>query len=280
MVGPLSFAAMGFSLIVPIGLYLVVLVLFVRRARTGMFPVLIGAAVFLVFALVLEQLLHLLVLRGIPATASIVKKPLAYALYGGLAAGVFEETGRLAGFSLFFKKKHRWEDGVAYGLGHGGLEVLYIGGILALSQVNNIALSVAINTGNWARIAKAVSALPQRAAALETARQQLISLPAWEFLAGGWERIMALCIQLGLSLIVLYAVAHRRWLFYALAVLLHALVDFSAVYLKQRGVGIPALEGVVTLFAVLALFFVLISRKRWHVPEAPAGTQPEQTPAP
>lgn len=264
MVGALSFAAMGFTLVVPIGLYIVFLVLFVRRFRTGMRPVLIGAAVFLVFALVLEQLLHLLVLRGIPATAAFFKNPLAYALYGGLAAGVFEETGRLAGFSLFFKKNRRWEDGVAYGLGHGGLEVLYIGGILAVTQVNNLALSAAIDTGNWERIAGAVSALPQKAAALETARQQLVSLPAWEFLAGGWERIMALCIQLGLSLLVLYAVAHRRWLFYGLAVLLHALVDFSAVYLKQRGVGVPVLEGVVTLYALAALVFVLLSRRRWR----------------
>lgn len=271
MVGPLSIAAMFITMLVPIGLFIVLLILFLRHFHTGMRPVLIGAAVFFVFALVLEQLVHLAVLRGIPATAALFKNPLAYAVYGGLAAGLFEETGRLCGFSLFFKKSHRWEHGVAYGLGHGGLELLYIGGVLALTQVNNLVLSFAINSGRWKQIADAVTAFSDKAAALETARNQLVSLPAWAFLLGGWERLSALGIQIALSLLVLYAVARRRYVFYLLAVLLHALVDFGAVYLKQLGVNMAVLEGVLTLFAVVLLVPALRSR-RFFPEEAPAAT--------
>lgn len=275
MVGPLSIAAMFFTMLAPIGLYIVLLVFFLRRFRTGMRPVLLGAAVFLVFALVLEQLLHLAVLRGIPATAAFFKNSFAYAVYGGLAAGFFEETGRLCGFSLFFKKSRRWEHGVAYGLGHGGLELLYIGGALALTQVNNLVLSLAINSGHWKQIADAVAAFPDKAAALETARRQLVSLPAWEFLLGGWERLSALGIQVALSLLVLYAVARRRYVFYLLAVLLHALVDFCAVYLKQLGVNPAALEGVLTLFAAALLVPALLSRRHFPAAAPPPGASPQ-----
>ena len=49
-------------------------------------------------------------------------------LYGGLMAGVFEETGRYVSFKWFLKKETRIQDGLSYGIGHGGIEAMLIVG--------------------------------------------------------------------------------------------------------------------------------------------------------
>lgn len=69
-----------------------------------------GAAAFILFAMILEQLLHSAVLRS-PAGAVLQGNIWLYGLYGGLAAGLFEETGRLAAFRLLLKKETRACDG-------------------------------------------------------------------------------------------------------------------------------------------------------------------------
>ena len=58
---------------------------------------------FFLAVIVLEGLAHSLVLTG-PYGQKIWETPWLYALYGGLAAGIFEETGRLAAMKLLKKK--------------------------------------------------------------------------------------------------------------------------------------------------------------------------------
>ena len=56
------------------------------------------------------------------------EQPFLYVLYGIAMAALFEETARLV-FFKWLEKKRRLEDrdALAYGLGHGGLEMLYLG---------------------------------------------------------------------------------------------------------------------------------------------------------
>ena len=76
------------TLLVPLG------VMFALRRRGGTWTAfLTGAGTFVLFAMVLEPILHNLVLRS-PVGAAIQQNILLYALYGGLAAGLFEETDR------------------------------------------------------------------------------------------------------------------------------------------------------------------------------------------
>lgn len=263
MVSGLSIAAMAFTMIVPLGAFALVLVYFLDKKKSGFIPVLVGAGVFIVFSMILERLVHFYILQYNGTTAQFFKNPLAYAIYGGLMAAIFEETGRLLGFKLFFKGKNEWKHGVAYGIGHGGLELLYIGGLICLQNINNIIYSVMINTGTYQQqVVDKVAAmgLKDQVTQLETVRQQLIGLPASAFLAGGLERFSTFFIQIALSLLVFYAVKKRRWLFFALAVFLHALLDFSAVYLMQRGVNVMIIEGIIFALAVVSVVFILKSR--------------------
>jgi len=84
---------------VPVGLA----IWLVKKYQVKPLTILVGAGVFIVFALVLEPILHQLVLKG-PHGAAILGNVWYYALYGGLAAGLFEETGRFLGMKFLLKR--------------------------------------------------------------------------------------------------------------------------------------------------------------------------------
>ena len=92
-----------------------------RRKDTWVVSALIGAGTFLVFALVLEQLLHTVMMPVVGGNKVL------YCIYGCLAAGVFEETGRFVAYKLFMKKHHTAQNAVMMGLGHGGFEAMACG---------------------------------------------------------------------------------------------------------------------------------------------------------
>ena len=91
-------AVLGIAIPVCLSIYLV------RKHRARLSTILIGAGTFILFALVLESIMHQLVLKG-PLGASILDNTLLYAIYGGLAAGVFEETGRFLSMKFLMKKE-------------------------------------------------------------------------------------------------------------------------------------------------------------------------------
>ena len=245
-------ALLGFAVPVCLSIYLV------RKYHAKPSTILVGAVTFIVFALVLESLMHQLVLKG-PHGAAIMDNTLLYALYGGLAAGVFEETGRFLSMKFLMKKEPSTPlPGVAYGIGHGGAEMIIIFGI---TMIGNLSLSALINSGQADAIfAKA----PEEAAGqLQAQLDQLQALGAGTLLIGLWERFSALVLHLGLSLLVWAAVRKGGkwlWLFPA-AILLHALVDAGAVLL-QKSAGMVPLELIVTAEAVaVAAIGYMVAKK-------------------
>ena len=202
----------------------------VKKHHARLSTILVGAGVFFVFALLLEPIVHQMVLKG-PHGAAITGNTWYYALYGGLAAGIFEETGRFLGMKFLLKKEPTGAlPAVSYGAGHGGMEMLMIFGI---TMISNLVISLMINAGQADTILASVPA--ESRGQLEAQFAQLQDLNAGQLLLGFWERISALILQLGLSIIVWTAVRKGgkwRWLFPA-AILLHALVDACAVVLSK-----------------------------------------------
>lgn len=208
--------------------------------------ILIGAGTFILFALVLESLLHQLVLKG-PYGSSIIGNTWYYALYGGLAAGLFEETGRFLAMKFLLKKEPSTAlAGVAYGVGHGGAEVLIVYG---LAMVSNLVMSVMINTGQADTLL--ASSPAEAKEQLQAVFTQLQTGSAGVYLLGIWERASALILHLGLSLMVWVAVRRGgRWLWlFPAAILLHALADGCAVILS-KSVGMTATETVLCAMAI------------------------------
>jgi uncharacterized membrane protein YhfC len=77
--------------------------------------VLVGAGVFFVFSQVLEKSLHVYLLKLNPTTAAWFQvHSIGFALYGCLAAGLFEEVGRNVGMRFLVKASGNPGTGVAY----------------------------------------------------------------------------------------------------------------------------------------------------------------------
>ena len=55
--------------------------------------------------------------------------PWAYGLFLGLTAGVFEEGARWIAIRFFLKDRTDLEHGLAFGLGHGGVEAMILAGL-------------------------------------------------------------------------------------------------------------------------------------------------------
>lgn len=213
----------------------------VKKHHANLITILIGAGTFLLFALVLESIVHQVVLKG-PSGAVIQGKTLYYALYGGLMAGLFEETGRFLSMKFLMKKEPTTVlPGLAYGAGHGGVEMLIVFGV---SMISNLVMSVMINAGQLETIVSQTPAEAQEQ--VRAAAAQLAELRAGGLLLGLWERISALILHFSLSVLVWAAVRKGGkwlWLFPA-AILLHAGVDAQAVILSKSA-SMPALEAII-----------------------------------
>lgn len=245
-------ALLGIAVPVCLSVYLV------RKHHARISAILIGAGTFILFALVLESIMHQLVLKG-TCGPSIMGNTLLYALYGGLAAGIFEECGRFLSMKFLMKKADSAPlPAVAYGIGHGGAEMLMIFG---LTMIGNIVVSILINTGSADAILSKVpaDAAPQLQAQLD----QLQTIGAGTWLISLWERISAIIIHLGLSVLVWAAVRKGgRWLWlFPAAIILHAFVDATAVLLN-KSVGMVPLEIIITAesVAIAALGFMVAKK--------------------
>lgn len=176
----------------------------------------------------------------------ILENPWIFGLYGGLAAGIFEESGRLFGYKLLLKGRTEWKDGVAYGIGHGGIEAILVGG---LSAAQSLYFSYLLNAGN----------LPQ---ALEQFSGILTGTSPYLFMVSGIERMFALALQVALSILVLYAVRTKKWRYFFLAIAIHAAIDFPAA-LYQKGIisNVWTIEASLAVIAAACLFFIVRSKK-------------------
>ncbi len=216
------------TILVPLG---IMLCLHKRGSPWNAF--LIGAGTFVLFALVLESLLHNLVLRS-AAGAVLQGNIWLYALYGGLAAGLFEETGRLLAFQFALRKRRDRLTALAYGIGHGGAEAFLLVG---LTMISNLVLGLLYPDAGTA---------PSE---LAPAMELLFSTPAASFLLGGLERLTAMTLHVALSVLVFASVrTARRWLFPA-AVLTHAAVDF-AVVIANTCLPLAATEALILLLTL------------------------------
>jgi len=241
----LLIASLVFCILLPI----ISVVYFKNKEHFSLKTVFIGSLGFFIFAMVLESLLHSLVI-----TTKIIKmNTIPFAIYGALAAGVFEEVGRFVMFKFFLKKNREWKDGLGYGLGHAGIETLLVG---ALSYLNVVVMSVAINSGKINDLLK-----NQSADVIETTKNSLVNATLLSTSMGIFERVFAFVIQIALTFIVLYAIRERKNIYLLVAILIHALVDFAAaLYQIKLITNLYAIEGIVSIFAIIAFIFILKSK--------------------
>lgn len=206
----------------------------------------------------------------VPQLPEPVKTVLLSAPILSLTAGLFEETARLVFMVWLLRRYHRWVDGVAFGLGHGGLEAM---ALVGLSMVNNIVLSIAINTG---RLDSLAAALPPEQ--LDLLRSALAETESSAFLLGGVERVAAMAFHVGLSVLVLWGVHRsRRLAAWLLAVLAHTAFNLSALMVVRTGISLWVVEALAVAWGIAAVLLAI--RLRPSLPPTIAP-DPRTLPAP
>lgn len=257
-----SIIAMAVSLVVSVGLPIVLCILVYRKTKARISGFFIGAAAFVLFARVLEQILHALVLGA--AGTAITGNIWLYALYGGLAAGIFEETGRYLAMKLCMKKSLNKQNAIMYGVGHGGIEAILLAG---LACVNNLVIAVLINSGQ-APMLLSVSGVNE--SVYQQALGQLMAVattPSWLFYMVGLERISAIIFHISASYLVYLAVSRKKPLYYLLAILVHFLMD-AAVVAAGRYLPVLLLEVLLLLGSAVFGFVIWRMYRKEQVPTA------------
>ena len=226
---------------------LIAAVWYARKKYKINFAVLgLGAVAFFASSQVLEKIVHLLVLH--PQKDGTVplmsENPLLYVIYGISMAAIFEETARLIFFKWLEKKRTLEDsDALAYGLGHGGLELIYIG---IASLLNLFILFSAVESQN----PNIMQLLP------ESTLATINNLAAWQIYLLGLERILALLLQVGLTFWVYQAVRQKNWIYLVAAYGLHALFDLAPSLSQVGWLSNPLLVEVILLVELLAFVWL------------------------
>ncbi|MFS0575736.1 YhfC family intramembrane metalloprotease [Sporosarcina sp. 179-K 3D1 HS] len=223
------------------------LILFYRK-RTGISvkPLILGSVGFIVFTQILEKVLHVIVLMNFPNYADY---PILFGIYGGMAAGIFEELGRFVLFTWLLKKYHDYKGGISFGIGWGGIEAVLL---MLMVMVPNILFAFLINAGSLESTLGGQVPSDQLAGIKETV---LTQGPTF-YLLGTVERFFAVFMQIAFSLIVLLGVIKRKFSYVMYAVLLHAVIDFPVALYQVGIISIWVVEGYLAILGLLAMLFI------------------------
>jgi len=226
----------------------VLTVLVWRRFRPWLVAVAVGAGTFFVFQVVTR--IPLVVALTGPMKRLLEAHPGLTALWLAVlsfTAGLFEETGRWTAYRVLPRLRSR-ANGLLMGVGHGGLEAVLLVGINMLVAAGLYAW---LGTGH---------PLPFHLTDAQRVvlDRQFASLTPGLALLGGVERVSAMTLHCGLSLVVLegFRRRQRRWLWLSMGY--HGLANFCGV-LAVKAFGPVSAEGVIAVFSLLALWWTV----RW-----------------
>lgn len=234
------------TILLSIGLPISIGIIFKKKLNFSLKTIFVGALIFLIFQ----------IFTRIPIL-NFIQKTSWYSLYSlsyptltifmiSLSAGIFEEIGRFIGFKFFLKKDLNWENGIGYGIGHGGIESILIVGVNYLAY---FIISILNNSGKLNSLTQQIILEP------------LIKTPSYQFLFAGIERVFAFSIQIALSLIVLYGIKSKNLFYLLIAIIFHTIIDFVAVYLYTIYKNIFLTETLVAIFSILSLVYIIKSKK-------------------
>ena len=204
-----------------------------HKLQTNIGYLIAGALGFIVSARVLELGVHYLcVLADHPVSRFINGNTVAYVLYGITVAGVFEECGRHIVLKHILKKNRTRENAVFYGIGHGGVEIL---AVVLPTMITYLVIAVLFSSGNTEQALSTLKITGENAAAALPSVQAAAAFDYAAMALNVAERLFAMVLHIGLTVIVFYDVCKEKKGCLPLAIVLHMLTDtFPALY--QRGV--------------------------------------------
>lgn len=157
-------------------------------------------------------------------------QPILFYIVIGLSAGVFEGLARYI-MMRFFMKQRDWQSGFLFGAGHGGIEAVLLVGITAFALLFSPSAHI-YNFGLF---------------------------------IGGIERLFAIMLHIGLSIIVLRGVVKRKFIYVVIAMLIHGFVDslvgIFPLFLSQT-TSLLAIEVSAAIIAIAVFSYSFILKRR------------------
>lgn len=234
VIGKNSIPSLAITVILMIAIPVVFFIYWRRehKEQTKISYLIAGAFGFLVSARVLELGVHYLcIIEDNPVSRFINGSTVAFVLYGTVMAGVFEECGRHIVLKYIMKKNRTRENAVLYGIGHGGIEIL---AVLLPIMILYLVIAILFSQGN---VEEALSQLKITEATATAALPSVQAAAAFDYTMMAMnviERLLAMLVHIGLTVIVFYGVINSKKGCLPLAILLHMVLDsFPALY--QRG---------------------------------------------
>ncbi|MBR1584243.1 MAG: YhfC family intramembrane metalloprotease [Clostridia bacterium] len=203
-----------------------------HKARTKIRYLIAGAVGFIISARVLELGVHSFCILADNAVSRFINgSTVAYVLYGTIMAGVFEECGRHIVLKYVMKKDRAPENAILYGIGHGGIEIL---AVLLPAMITYLVIAVMFSRGSAEEALHALNITQETAAAALPSVQAAAAFDYAMMAIHVIERLLAMFLHIGLTIVVYSGVIHAKKGCLLLAILLHMLADtFPALY--QRG---------------------------------------------
>ena len=252
-----AYISLAFSLIFCLALPITALIVWKKKNKDlkVMLPAIIGALGFFLFAMILEQILHIVMLPLVQDSKVL------YVIYGCLAAGVFEETSRFLALKFVLKKHIADGDprhAISYGIGHGGIEAMLL---ISLNSITFLSFGILISLGMGELI---LTGVPEEQIPLAMSQVNAVAEQSFgSSLLGCFERVVAMTAHICFTIIVYYGVTMKKVIFFPLAILCHALVDVAAA-LYQVGVitELYVLEIIAAAAAVVLVFAASVLYKK------------------
>ena len=242
------------AIIIEIGLPIALAFFLKRKLKSSWVVVAVGSLAF-----VISQLIHIPILIGLqPAWLSEqylsmppIIQTLIYAITLGFLAGVCEESMRWLSFQLLREKGENVQTAVLLGVGHGGVESVVLVGFSVLS---NFVVMVGLHNG-W---------IPEMQGITNDMVVSFFNTPWHLPLAGAVERISALGLHIGLSLLVWQSIKNRSWIWFFGAIVVHALFDAIAVMTASFGLNTWLIELIIILMASVVVYWaVKFVKQEW-----------------
>lgn len=248
--GGLSLLFIVLTMLISIGFPIVMIVYFKRNYNSSLFYLVVGALVFTIFQLLIRIPLLNWLGGQFWFYTYIVQNEELYIFILALTAGLFEEIGRYIAFKFLLVDKREWENGVIFGIGHGGVESIILVGI---NYVAFVFISLHLNFGLFENI---VGLLPN----IETVIPLLEETSPTLYMLAGMERLFTMIIHIGLSLLILGSVRIGKVTGLIIAIGLHTLLNASILFVSSN---IWIVEGIIGIGAILSIIYIHHKKSLW-----------------
>ncbi|MGD9560118.1 MAG: YhfC family glutamic-type intramembrane protease [Oscillospiraceae bacterium] len=156
--------------------------------------------------------------------------PIWATAFYAFSAGLFEEGGRYISMRYFMRERQGWNQAVIFGLGHGGVEAMWLLGL-------NLVYGLFADRGS------------------------LMALPTEALLISFVERVLAVLFHMAISVMVMVVVQKRKPLFLVLVMVIHGVFNFVPQLAIWAGVGNWAVEGIILLMVLALMAYAAYARK-------------------